>query len=90
MLIEPIQPINLDIKIGEDRYLGYMLSLTEKTLEISCSEYLDKETMVGFMSNFFKGYAVVKEIKFAKTFFIYKLDITQINFQPGLLVNMKL
>jgi hypothetical protein len=90
VLIEPIQPINLNIKVGEEDYLGYMLSLTDETLELSCNEYLDKETMVEFISNYFKGRAIIKDIKFAKTFFIYKLEIIQINFQPGLLVNMRL
>lgn len=90
MLIEPEEPVELIIQVGDVKYLGYMLSLSESKIEVSCNEYLEKNTFVLFNSPYFKGHALVKEIKFAKRFFIYQLAIEQIKFQPGLLVNMRL
>ena len=90
MLIQPTQPVMVTIKIGEKNYNCQMISLTETELELSCSDYLEREKNVYFFAKFFRGHATIREIKFARFCFTYKLDIEKIQFQPGLIINTRL
>ena len=90
MLIQPVQPVLITIKIDERHFGCYMIKLSEAELEISCSAYLEKETKVLFWAKYFRGHGVISGIKFAQGYFIYTLKIEQIQFQPGLLINTRL
>ncbi|TAL59911.1 MAG: hypothetical protein EPN84_10330 [Legionella sp.] len=90
MLIEPVKPVAIVIKIGSDKYDCQMVSLSHAELELSCREYLDKETSVFFVAKFFRGKGLIYEVKFNVDHFIYKLNIEEIQFQPGLLIDTSL
>lgn len=90
MLIQPVQPVIVTIKIGENKYDCQMISLSEAELELSSSNYLDKESHVLFFAKYFRGNATIREIQFARFCFTYKLDIENIQFQPGLIINTRL
>ncbi len=90
MLIQPVQPVHVLIKIGEDEYIGQLLSLSEKKLELKCDEYIEKYVDISFTAKHFRGHAIIEEIKFAHSFFTYQLTIQEIQFQPGLLINTRL
>ena len=90
VLIQPIQPILVTIKTGEHQYEGQMISLSDEQLELSCRDYFEKDTQVLFVAKYFRGMALIKEINFAQCYFTYKLELTQIQFQPGLLINTRL
>ncbi|KTD57564.1 hypothetical protein [Legionella shakespearei] len=90
MLIQPVQPVFITIKIGENKYECQMVSLSEHELEISCNDYLEKDSQVFFVAKYFKGNAVIRDIQFAQYYFTYKMEIERIQFQPGLLINTRL
>lgn len=90
MLIQPVKPVVVLIKIGAIKHDCQMLSLSQTELELSCNEYLEKETNVLFHSKYFRGNAIIREIKFAQFCFTYTLEIEHIEFQPGLLINTRL
>ncbi|WP_131795665.1 hypothetical protein [Fluoribacter gormanii] len=90
MLIQPVQPVNVLIKIGEIEYIGQLLSLSEEKLDLKCEEYIEKDIEVAFFAKHFRGHAIIEEIQFARSFFTYQLTIQEIQFQPGLLINTRL
>ncbi|KTD42701.1 hypothetical protein [Legionella parisiensis] len=90
MLIQPVQPVYILIKIGEDEYSGQLLSLSEENLEFKCAAYIEKNIEVSFFAKHFRGLATIQEIKFDHSFFTYQLTIQEIQFQPGLLINTRL
>lgn len=90
MLIQPVQPVHVIIKVGQRRYECQLVSLSDIELEISCSDYLDKNTDVRFLARYFRGHATIHEIQFSRYYFKYVLKIKEIQFQPGLLINTQL
>ena len=50
MLIQPVQPMIVTIKVGESKYDCQMISLSETELELSSSDYLEKESQVFFFA----------------------------------------
>lgn len=90
MLIEPVKPVAVVIKFGQNKYDCQMISLSQTVLELCCHDYLEKDSKVLFIAQFFRGKAVIHEIKFNKDQFIYKLAIEEIQFQPGLLIDTSL
>lgn len=90
MLIQPVQPVLVTIKIGESQYECQMISLSDTELELSGSEYIEKESAVLFFAKYFRGNGTISEIKFAQFCFTYKLSIDAIQFQPGLIINTRL
>ncbi|HHF7366322.1 TPA: hypothetical protein ACPSKY_001427 [Legionella bozemanae] len=90
MLIQPVQPVYILIKIGEAEYSGQLLSLSEENLEFKCDAYIEKNIEVSFFAKHFRGQATIQEIKFDHSFFTYQLTIQEIQFQPGLLINTRL
>lgn len=90
MLIQPTQPIAIVIKIGSEKFDCQMISLSQSELELSCSNYLEKKSLVLFVARFFRGKALIDDIKFQNNHFIYRMQINEIQFQPGLLINTAL
>ncbi|MBL7481691.1 hypothetical protein [Legionella bononiensis] len=90
MLIQPVQPVNVTIKIGKNMYECQMISLSETELVLNCNDYLEKDTQALFIARYFRGVATIREIEFIKFYFTYKLEIENIQFQPGLLINTRL
>ncbi|KTC91584.1 hypothetical protein OQJ18_11910 [Fluoribacter dumoffii] len=90
MLIQPVQPVYVLMKIGEDEFLAQLISLSEEKLELKCEEYFEKDIEISFYAKHFRGQAIIQEIKFAHSFFTYQLLIQEIQFQPGLLINTRL
>lgn len=90
MLIQPVQPVMVLLKIGSDKYECQMVSLSQTELELSCTDYLEKESQVLFIAQYFRGRAIIRDIKFAERCFKYKMEIEEIRFQPGLVINTRL
>ncbi|MFJ1268800.1 hypothetical protein ACD661_09560 [Legionella lytica] len=90
MLIQPVEPLFVVIKIAQEDYMGQMLSLSDSELELKCSHYFEKDTLVTFQGKYFRGHASIQEITHAKLHFIYHMNIEEIQFQPGLLINTRL
>lgn len=53
MLIQPVQPVYILIKIGEAEYSGQLLSLSEENLEFKCDAYIEKISRFPFSRNIF-------------------------------------
>lgn len=90
MLIQPVQPVMITLKIGDNKFECQMISMTDCELDITCQDYLDKDVSVSFFAKYFRGNATIREITFAQHCFTYKLEIERIQFQPGLLINTQL
>lgn len=90
MLIQPVEPVTVTIKIGENNYECQMISLSESELVLNSNDYLEKDSEVLFIAKYFRGVASISEIQFVQFFFTYKLEIRKIQFQPGLLINTRL
>nr|WP_058481002.1 hypothetical protein [Legionella waltersii] len=90
MLIEPTTPIAIRIQIGRNQFESRLVSLSETEIELTTNHYFEKETQIHFLAKYFRGLAEIKEIHFINSSFIYKLEIMNIQFQPGLLINTRL
>lgn len=90
MLIQPVTPIVITIKYDQSEIDCQMISLTEYELVIQCNSFIEKESKLIFYAKYFKGLGILKETQYSKHYFIYTLNIEQINFQPGLLINTRL
>ena len=93
MLIQPVQPVFVVVKIGpndQKDHMCQMLSLSDNKLELRCNDYLEKESEVVFSAKYFRGLGIIEEITYAKLHFIYHMNIKEIQFQPGLLINTQL
>lgn len=90
MLIQPVQPIFVTLKIGEAQHDSQLISLTDTELELKSHDYLEKGSYVVFLAKYFRGDASIYEISFAQYYFTYKMKIKSIQFQPGLLINTRL
>ncbi|CAM4383736.1 MAG: hypothetical protein LEGION0403_FIIPPAGN_00732 [Legionella sp.] len=90
MLIQPVDPVFIVIKLNQEDYMGQMLSLSDRELELKCSHYFEKKTLVSFQGKYFRGHARIQGITHAKLHFIYQMNIEEIQFQPGLLINTRL
>ncbi|WP_058534105.1 hypothetical protein [Legionella saoudiensis] len=90
MLIQPVEPVFVVVKLGQEDYMCQMLSLSDSELELKSNHYFEKETHVSFHGKFFRGHASIQGITFSKLHFIYQMNIEEIQFQPGLLINTRL
>lgn len=90
VLIEPVMPVVVLIKIGQSKYTCRMVSLSQYELVISASDYLEKASHVIFHAKYFHGRANIHDIKFDQDNFKYTMHIEQIKFKPGLLINTSL
>ncbi|MFT4060563.1 MAG: hypothetical protein QM652_13585 [Legionella sp.] len=90
MLIEPVQPIFVVVKVDHNDHMCQMISLSDNQLQLKCSTYFEKESQVSFLGKYFRGRAVIEDISFSKLHFIYQMNIEEIQFQPGLLINTHL
>lgn len=90
MLIQPVQPVMILIKYGSEQFECQMVSLSNTELEISCKDYLEMDSVVKFSAQYFRGEAIIRDIKFAQYNFSYKMEISEIRFQPGLVINTRL
>ncbi|HAT6979610.1 TPA: hypothetical protein F8R96_10510 [Legionella pneumophila] len=90
MLIQPIEPVIVTIKMGQNSYECQMVSLSESELELKSYDYFEKGSDVHFFAKYFRGHAIVCAIEFAHYCFTYKMEIIRIQFQPGLLINTRL
>jgi hypothetical protein len=90
VLIEPTTPIAIMIQIDKTQFESRLVSLSETEIELITNNYFEKGTQLHFLAKFFKGLAEIKEIEFINSSFTYKLEIMQIQFQPGLLINTRL
>ncbi|HHT9950620.1 TPA: hypothetical protein ACT9K3_000440 [Legionella pneumophila] len=90
MLIQPIEPVVITIKIGQNNFECQMISLSESELELKSNDYFEKESHVTFIAKYFRGHAIVRELEFSDYCFTYKMEIVRIQFQPGLLINTRL
>ncbi len=90
VLIQPVEPVFVVVKLGQEDYMCQMLSLSDSELELKSNHYFEKETHVSFHGKFFRGHASIQGITFSKLHFIYQMNIEEIQFQPGLLINTRL
>lgn len=90
VLIQPVEPIFVVVKFDQEDHLCQMLSLSDSELELKCSHYFEKETYVSFHGKYFRGHANIQQVTFSKHHFIYQMNIEEIQFQPGLLINTRL
>ena len=90
MIIQPVQPIFVLVKIGQEEHRCQMVSLSDNQLELKSNNYFAKGTQVSFLGKYFRGHASIQEITFSKLHFIYQMNINEIQFQPGLLINTQL
>ncbi|AOW53368.1 TPA: hypothetical protein I9781_001453 [Legionella pneumophila] len=90
MLIQPIEPVAVTIKMGQNSYECQMVSLSESELALKSYDYFEKGSEVLFFAKYFRGHAVVCTIEFSDYCFTYKMEIVRIQFQPGLLINTRL
>jgi len=87
MQIQPVQPVNVELRCGHIKAFGWLIQLTENELLVSSSEFLDKDSPILFSAQYFRGEASIKQIEYNQYLFTYTLVIHRINYQPGLLVN---
>lgn len=90
MQIQPIEPVTVLIGSTDCKITGQLVSLNNDTLTIVSREFLDKGNSVLFKSKYFRGEALVSSVSYNQHEFTYSLEITEIRFQPGLLVNTQL
>ncbi|RAP37371.1 hypothetical protein B1207_04130 [Legionella quinlivanii] len=90
MQIQPVEPLVVLLSCGQMKVTSYLLELTEHSLSVTSTEFLDKDSVVLFKSRYFRGEASIKSISYDHYRFTYALEIGNINFQPGLLVNTQL
>lgn len=90
VLIQPVQPVLVQIKIDDTTYNSQMISLSNTELELSCPDYLEKDSSILFRARYFRGKASIKKISLTNNCFHYILDIENIQFQPGLVINTRL
>jgi hypothetical protein len=90
VLIQPVQPVFVVVKIGHEDHICQLVSLSDNQLELKCNDYFEKECEVSFLGKYFRGRAIINEVTFSKLYFIYQLNIEEIQFQPGLLINTRL
>ena len=70
MLIQPVQPVFVVVKIGHIDHMCRMISLSDSQLELKCNDYLEKDSHVSFIGKYFRGHGVIAKITFSilKTF----------------------
>ncbi|WP_367607048.1 hypothetical protein [Legionella sp. W05-934-2] len=91
MEIEPLQPVAVFLSIDEEEHVVcHLVDITKDQIRVICNEYLEKSTPVDFQSQFFIGHAIINGVKFDKKIFTYTLDIKNIRYKPGLIINEKL
>lgn len=90
MQIQPVQPMVVNLKCGQNHVTAMLVELTDTELHLTSTDYLDKDSVVSFRSQFFYGEAIVTNIHFQKYRFHYTLTIETIKYQPGLLINKQL
>lgn len=91
MEIEPLQPVAVFLTISEEeQVVCHLIDISKGQIRVICNEYLEKSTQVEFQSKFFIGNAVINGVQFDKKMFTYTLDINQIRYKPGLIINEEL
>ncbi|MDI9819518.1 MULTISPECIES: hypothetical protein [unclassified Legionella] len=90
MQIQPVQPVAVNLKCGRLCASCSLVELTDNEMQLTSTDYLDKDSPVVFTAKFFRGEAVIKHINFYHYRFTYTLSISTIKYQPGLLVNQQL
>lgn len=90
MQIQPVQPVDVELKCGDVRMRGMLLQLTDDELLVTSKEYLEKDNVISFIARYFRGEAIIKKVMYSEYLFTYTLAINSIRFQPGLLINTQL
>ncbi|WED42799.1 hypothetical protein [Legionella cardiaca] len=90
MQIQPVQPVVVKLKCGHTHASCLLVELTDTEMQLSSTEYLDKDSPVIFSAQFFHGEAIITHVNFLNYRFTYRLTINAIKYQPGLLVNKQL
>ncbi|ARG98793.1 hypothetical protein [Legionella micdadei] len=90
MQIQPMQPVAIKLKCGQIQTSGFLVQLTDSEMQLTCTDYMEKDSSVAFTSKFFSGEAKIIELNFAHSHFLYTLSINFIRYQPGLVVNKTL
>lgn len=90
MQIQPVHEVRVTIKFENSEVSCSLVVLSENELVVTCTEYIDKNSPVVFISQFFRGEGQITHTRYSHYQFTYTLEILHINYQPGLLVNTKL
>lgn len=90
MQIQPVQPVLVNLKSDDYRMACNLIELNNDEMYLSTDEFLEKNAEVSFQSPFFWGQGVVISVNYVQVHFRLTLRVSNIKFQPGLLVNMKL
>lgn len=90
MLIQPVKPVTVRIKLDKKQFDCQLISLSETKMELLCLNYLETKNQVIFLARYFRGAARIERIEYSGRFFKYTLQINIIQFQPGFLVDMRL
>lgn len=90
MQIRPTQPVEVVLKFGETNLSCDLVELSEGEMVLIGTEFIDKGTVVGFKSKYFRGEATIVLVQYNHYQFTYNLAIDKIKYQPGFLVNTKL
>lgn len=90
MQIKPVQPVAVKLKCGHSHASCFLVELTDDEMQLTSTDYLDKDSPVVFSAKFFRGEAMITHVNFLHYRFTYTLSINYIQYQPGLLVNTQL
>lgn len=90
MQIKPVQPVAVQLKCGQLQASCYLVELSNSEMQLTSTDYLDKNSPVVFSAKFFRGEATITQVEFFRYQFSYTLTINSIRYQPGLLVNTQL
>ncbi|KTC86927.1 hypothetical protein [Legionella brunensis] len=90
MQIQPVQPVVVKLKCGHSHASCLLVELTDTEMQLTSTDYIDKDSSVIFNAQFFHGEAIITNITFLNYRFTYTLTINAIKYQPGLLVNKQL
>jgi hypothetical protein len=90
MDINPTESLVVVLKTEVSEIAGCLVTLTDESLSLKSQHFLQGGGGLSFRSRFFRGHAGIKNITFDKDGFVYELEILTIQFQPGLLINVRL
>lgn len=87
MQIEPMQPVHVLLKCGQEELHCSLVHFSETDIVVVSTDFIDKNSMVEFKSNFFTGEGVITHIQYSHYKFTYSLSIGSIKYRPGMIVN---
>lgn len=90
MQIQPTKPVKVNLQCGESHAVCSLVALTDSEMQLTSKDYLERGSLVIFISRFFRGEAIIIDLAFSHYYFSYQLKISFINYKPGLVVNQKL